>query len=347
MALRNIFDRPKRFAMPNQGRSSNQLYTPRETEPMERYFTNAGPPETRPPENDWDNWMSELREVYTKEGPAASAYRQHLSTMPQYQQPTKMNRVGAALVGVSEGLRSGGAAGFQAAQEATQAPYRRALDEWGLKEQALSRDADFEDKMSGRRIEFMQQARQLAKDDREYRKWMDEFDFKKQQEINDENQRTAEREHWKSQGWKEYTDDQGNLHIYHPGQPGSDKVMGPTSKKTDWTYESGRLKASQRSNEISAGSLQVSRDRETRLASAPMGASNQSDARASAAARAELENPGWDRFVTPEGSIQRPRDAVPGTVKGQEFDNFIHRVEEIEDDILTRPRYQPNVPIIR
>lgn len=137
---------------------------------------NAGPPEQSTPSFDMASWLDDLREVYTKEGPASKTYREHLGSMPQYHSPSKWGKFGAALVGASEGLQRGGAAGWRAGQEAAEAPYKRELEQWGVKEQALGRQVESEDKASNRRLQYMNAVRQVAKDESEYRRAMMKFD---------------------------------------------------------------------------------------------------------------------------------------------------------------------------
>jgi len=306
---------------------------------------NAGPPQPSGP--DWGNWMSELRDAYTKEGPAQSAYKEHLGQMPEYQTPSKWGKFGAALVGGAEGLRSGAASGWRAAQEAATAPYKRELGQWAAKEQALGRNVAAEDKASQRRIDFMNTARQMSKDEREYGKWMRDYDFKLQQEANDENQRAAERGRWDRQDLETYTDEQGNLRERMPGSTGPGRLVGASDKAADIKNAAETRKigwanvgVANRQAATGEGNLRLGQERESRIASTPMDPNAQATARSSALQRAATEKSGWADFIDPEtGMANPPRRNDPE--KWQEFQNFLRRAESIEGGIFNKPRYPP------
>ena len=116
MPLRNPFDNfsfgsrfagspPKPFSSPNHGQV---------TKPYQSLFNDYSsplpsnaPPEERKPDNDWTSYLTDMEDLYTKQGPAAGAYAEHMQNIPEYTKPSKMQRIGAALVGGMEGMRSG------------------------------------------------------------------------------------------------------------------------------------------------------------------------------------------------------------------------------------------------
>lgn len=314
------------------------------------------PPEERPQGMEWGNWMQDMRDAYMKEGPAQSAYREHLGTIPQYQGTSKWGKLGAALVGGAEGYTSGSAArGFQAAQEAAQTPYRRELENWGMKEQALGRQAGLEEKQSGQRIQFMQQARQMAKDEREYRKWMDDYDYKVWQEQANQDQDAATRARWDRQDLETYTDENGDLWERMPGSSGPGRRVSKTLEGAKF----GETKRSNRVTEgisgmnaqtargqlgVAQGNLELGKDREYRISSQPMDPRAQSSARASALTRAASSNPAWSGFVDMDtGNVNPPvvRDATDP--KWQEYQRFLREVERQEGSIFSRPRYNQTI----
>lgn len=363
--MRNPFEhfsfgtpKPKAFSMGNQGRGDNEIFLGgRKTYGMPPPPQSAAPPEKRQPSSEWDTYLSEMNDIYNKEGEAAGAYRQHMETVPQYQTPSKWGKFGAALVGGMEGLNSGPMAGFQAGQEVAAAPYRRAMDEWGVKEQALGRNAEMEDKASNRKLQYMKEVRAVRDDEKEANRWMKTHQLAVDKEENDEAQRSAERDHWKTQGWKTRFDEKGNEVAYHPAT-GEERVLGASSKVKDWELEGARGDIARTGNRISAGIAETGRKRlglaertETRLAgregryeNPSISASEQATARSSALTRASIERPDWAEFVSPEGGVQAPKESsgfwggMPDTTKSDNFKLFMKRVEEIEKGIFSTRR---------
>lgn len=316
---------------------------------------NRAPAEERPAEADWGNWMSEMRDAYTKEGPAQSAYREHLGSMPQYQAPGKMGKFGAALVGAAEGFRSGGAAGWQAGQEATMAPYRRELDQWGMKEQALGRQAGLEEKSAGRRIDYMNTVRSMAKDEQQARQWMADYDLREEKERNDAFHREAERNRWDRQDRETYTGADGALYERMPGEAGPGRRVGDTLAGAQF----GETKRHNKANEgvawtnartsqgqlgVAQGNLDLSKDREYRIGSQPMDPRAQSSARASALSRAASSNPAWGKFIDMDtGNVNPPVVSSEQDPKWTEFQRFMDAVRREETGIFSRPRYNQTI----
>lgn len=350
MALRNPFERlsfggylkPKPLQFPNRGMSDNETFNPQQMgRPTTQPIESRQAPEKRQPSSEWDNYLSEMSDIYTKEGAAAGAYREHMNAVPEYQTPSRWSKVGAALVGGAEGYAHGAGAGWNAAQNVHQAPYRRAMEQWGVKEQALGRNAEIEDKSSNRRLQFMKETREVAQDEQELSKWMRDYDLKVTQEENDEAHREAEREEWETRGYRTRFDDKGNEVAYHPGRPGSEHILGSSSKKTDWAYDDKRLAQGAEGNRIARDRLGIAdrteqrmNRREDRYENPPISASEQSAARDSALNRASLERRDWAEFVTPEGGANAPQDPD----KRAKFREFMRRVEAIEKGIFSQRR---------
>ena len=312
----------------------------------------AQSPEPAQPESMWGNWMRELQDAYTKEGPAAGAYREHLNTMPQYTTPSKWQKFGAALTGASEGLRAGGAAGWNAGQEAAQAPYKRELQQWGLKEKGLAQQMGIEEKMSGRRIEFMNQARQMAKDERELSKWMKDYDLKVKQESNDEAYRKATVDRWGRQDKQIFTDNQGNVYEYDPGDFANRRLLGPGEAAERIRHSKVMEGQGERGLGISGYNAQTSRMnygvnqqqadlagvREDRISQTPMDPRAQSSAMASAYERAASSNPKWSQFFV-EGMPDPPEVSSPNDPLWKEYQKFRAEAARISEGILSKPRF--------
>lgn len=359
MALRNPFDFGNSYAKkPSRNFFSGQSQDPAASN-TRRFLEQVSfqppaqhePPEVRDQGMEWGNWMQEMRDAYTREGPSQSAYREHLGAIPQYQNPSKWGKFGAALVGAAEGLRSGGAAGWNAAQEAAQTPYRRELEQWGMKEQALGRQAAIEEKQSGNRIQFMNQVRSMAKDEQQARQWMAEYDHKRWLEENDEAHREAERGRWDRQDLETYTGADGQLYERMPGEAGPGRRVNSTLEgaKFDETKRSNRTgeaiswtnaRTGQQNAKTAEGQLTLGQDREFRIGSQPMDPRAQSSARASALTRAASSNPLWRDFVDQDtGGIKPPEVESQADPEWQEFQRFMEKVKVEEQGIFSRPRY--------
>lgn len=88
-----------------------------------------------------------------EEGPAIRAYMQHMAGLPNREayQPNIGSKIAASLAGFSAGYRQGPQAGIEASEAITERPYRRALEDWGMREQGLRAQAELEDDREARR----------------------------------------------------------------------------------------------------------------------------------------------------------------------------------------------------
>lgn len=313
---------------------------------------NAGPPERSTPSWDMASWLDDLRDVYTKEGPAAKTYREHLGSMPQYQTPTKWGKFGAALVGAAEGLHRGGAAGWRAGQEAAQAPYRRELEQWGIKEQALGRDVEAEDKAANRKLAYMNAVRQVAKDESEYRRHMQDYELRRSTEMFNQEQDLATRRRWDRQDRKEYTNAQGQVVSYIPGVEGSEIIMsggtlagaqfGETKRRNRETEATARRNAATAEGQlgVSRGNLALAQQREGRIANEAMDPRAQSAAMESAISRALSEDTTdtWrDEFYDVDSGTLIPPDADDPEAQ-EEYRRFKAKVDQHYNTIMSTTR---------
>jgi hypothetical protein len=364
MPLRNPFERfggwnpggtykaPNQF--PNQ---NNELFGGARKNMFEGIFGDYSQPveSARAPEpatSSWDSYLTDLQDLYTKQGPARQAYSQHLDAMPEYKTPSKWNRFGAALVGAGEGWRSGAGAGFEAGQGAAMAPYKRELGEWATREKALGRSADLEDDATQRRISMMKEVRSASHDENQYRQTMRELDQKDAAQKDLARYRDAQIQNMKNSGWKDYLDAQGNQILYHPGT-NETRNMGPTVKKTELANEGkrigisqGQLGVAQGQLGVAQGNLAVNQAGETRRATSaaagvPVPANQSSNARGSAMSRAAAESMAWSKFIGKDGNI----DMNAAAKNPAEYKKYLARVDELEQGILTR-RIPGSAPII-
>jgi len=346
----NAMPRPKKFGMPNQTPSvQNRMMSqsnPWREEIFNDTMTNPMPSQTQAPQspgNEWGSYLSEMKDLYTRQGPSQQAYEQHLQNLPQYQKPGKMHRLGSVLVGAATGFQSGAGAGWQAGQEALNLPHRRAMEEWATREQGLGRQAEMEDKATGRKLSYMKEVRELAKDDQQYRKMMRDFENEDRKFTADERYRDAQVQNWRDQGYRETTNKAGDTIFVNP-RSGEQFNAGPSSKVRDWDLDERRLKDSQARTQIQGGQLGVSRgqlalgqrsqDRLERNENAPIAPDTQSDARKIAIARVNPENAKWAKFISDNGDI-KPDVALDYP---QEFERFMRRITQVEDEVLGRRR---------
>jgi hypothetical protein len=320
-------------------------------------------PATQQPEqptSSWESYLTELQDLYSKQGPAREAYSQHLDAMPEYQTPSKWNKFGAALVGASEGWAHGGGAGFEAGQGAAMAPYRRQLGEWSAKEKALGRSADLEDDATQRRISMMKEVRAAAQDENQYRQTMRKYDLDAAAQKDLARYRDAQIKNMEGQGWVKDYDDKGNMVMYNP-KTKETQVVGPSSKVKDWAYdedaknrgwasvETGRRNAGTAAEQlkVSQGNLAVNqgdaaRRAATAAAGTPIPANQSSNARGSAMNRAAAESLVWSKFIDEKTGNINMREAAKNPA---EYKKYLARVDELEQGILTR-RIPGTAPII-
>jgi len=354
----NSLPKPKKFGMPNQIPSTQNRMMSQSNPWREAIFddtmTNptAAPTQTpEQPKNEWGSYLSEMKDLYTRQGPSTQAYEEHMKNIPQYQKPGGWHRFGSALVGAATGLQQGAGAGWKAGQEALNLPHQRAMEEWSTKEQGLGRQAELEDKSTGRRLSFMKEVREVAKDEQDYKRLMAKHDLDERAQTSLEKYRTAQIEELQGRGWTTFVNDKGHRISVNP-KTGEQRDFGLDQKATDWKFEQGRLTDAQTRTGIAGynantargqlGQTIRSQDRADRNENRPVSAIEQSTARQSAMSRAQAENPKWAKYVTAEGSLNPDTmAAAPGSPDRIQFERFMRRVVAIEDEILGRRR-QPS-----
>lgn len=99
--------------------------------------------------------------------PALEAYKQHVSQMPQRSQfaPGKLDRLAAALAGVSSGWQQGAGAGIKSARDILDSKYQRAQADWMSRGAGLKEAAGLEQTEMQRRNDWMKTNRQALMDD--------------------------------------------------------------------------------------------------------------------------------------------------------------------------------------
>lgn len=363
MGLRNPFERfggwnpGGTYRAPNQAPNpNNELFGGGRKNIFEGIFGDYSQPveparTAEPPKSEWADYLSEIQDLYTKQGPARQAYSQHLEAMPEYQTPSKWNKFGAALVGAGEGWAHGAGAGFEAGQGAAMAPYRRQLGEWSAKEKALGRSADLEDDATQRRLSMMKEVRSIAHDENQYRQTMKDYDIKAAAQQDLARYRDAQIKNMEGSGWVKDYDDKGNMVMYNP-KTKETQVVGPSSKVKDWAYEgqrvgqgwagveTGRRNAatSERNAGTAEGNLAVNQAGEARRAASaaagsPIAPGQSSNARSSALSRAAAESAKWNKFLNKEsGGV----DMEEATKDWAEYQKFLKRVDALEQGLINR-----------
>ena len=371
MPLRNPFERfggwnvGGTYRAPNQSPNpNNELFGGARKNMFEGIFGDYSQPiqsdrAPEQPKSEWSDYLTELQDLYTKQGPARQAYSEHLDAMPQYQTPTKWGKFAAALTGAGEGWNKGAGAGFAAGQNVAMAPYRREMDQWSAKEKALGRQADLEDDSTQRRISMMKEVRSAAHDENQYRQTMRELDQKEAAAKEVARYHDAQIKNMEGQGWVKDYDNQGNMVMYNP-KTKETQVVGPSSKKTDWAFqedaskarwagvETGRRNSATAEGQlgVSKGNLEINRAGEARRAAGaaagvPVAPGQSSNARSSALSRAASESAKWNKFLDKAtGGV----DMEEATKNWNEYQKFVKRVDELEQGLIGR-RVPGTVPI--
>jgi len=110
--------------------------------------------------------VAELSEEYDRnfaDGPALSTYREHIQSMPEYQdyRPSFGRKLIAGLVGAGLGARSP-KEGIDFAEDFTKRPYHEAAAQWSMKTAPLREEAQLEE-LSGRtKRKYIDDARDTA-----------------------------------------------------------------------------------------------------------------------------------------------------------------------------------------
>jgi hypothetical protein len=352
----NSLPKPKKFGMPNQIPSpQNRMMSqsnPWRQEIFDDTMTNPTAPPTQTPEqprNEWEGYLSEMKDLYTRQGPSVQAYEEHMKNIPQYQKPGGWHRFGSALVGAATGLQQGAGAGFAAGQEALNLPHRRAMEEWSTKEKGLGRQAELEEKATGGKLKYMSEVRALAKDQKDYERLMAKQKLDERAQDSLDEYRKEQIAELKTRGWTTHVDDRGHRISYNP-KTGESKDFGPDIAKTNTELDRRRIADSERRTGIQGYSAQTGRmnyelgsrtqDRLERGENPHISAIEQSTARGSALVQARAENTKWD-YLTPEGQIDPNKIPTEGTPERQQFDRFMGRVKELEQGIFNRRRPAP------
>ena len=276
-------------------------------------------------------YLDQIRDVYLNEGPAQSAYRQHISNIPQ-QQPVGWGRkIGAALLGAGVGMRQGGAAGFQMANEVVQAPYRQQMEQWGMQEHGLRQAAALEDDERQRRIAYADQVRKVAKDAADFDRYMREYHLKEQerndrvrhQQMTLEGQAEARydnRLRWTAQ------DENADLAREQSGRltrRGQD-ISAQTARRgqdLNYTVETER-------NQLTREGNQIRKDRPLGTNRNPILDSNRADQ----LAKEEVirENPEFEKFIDQNGRYSDQKDPAG-------YRRFVEAVKKRKQQIMNPP----------
>ena len=168
------------------------------------------------PKRDWSQYLNEVRDIYSKTGPAQAAYESHLQDLPEQQNPSVWGRIVAGIVGAGTGFAEGPSRGVAAGQGIIRRPYERALEEWQNKEAGLSRSAELEEKSLGRRLGYLKEVKDVAKTESEYNEMLrkDQLERDKLEETRRRND--AYIADLKTRGFVTRTDAKGVDYMFNP-----------------------------------------------------------------------------------------------------------------------------------
>jgi hypothetical protein len=156
-------------------------------------LSNQQPPEPPPEQDEGGKYFDEIERIRTNRGPALTAYQEHLDTMPTREEtkPSKWRRLGASLSGAAEGLQRGFGAGFEHARGIVDAPYEKALGEWGNKQKSLGASAALEREEVQDQLKALSEARALGLKYDEYK--LKRLESERDYDIADRTAATRER----------------------------------------------------------------------------------------------------------------------------------------------------------
>lgn len=246
-------------------------------------------------------YLDQIRDAYLKEGPAQSAYRQHVADVPRQEAPSGWRRFGAALMGAGVGAQQGGAAGYQMAGAVNEEPYRRKLQDWQTQGEGLYRSAQMEDDQSQRRIAFAREVRGVAKDEADFSAKMRQYDI---QEDNYRNQARA-----REMGLEGAAEGRQETRRYHDIQDtntDADRIQRQqdaaagrktTERGQDKSFESAAAgrKTTERGQDLNRTSAQERNNRPSGTNRSPLLDEGRADEQA--VDEAIRANPRWRRFI--------------------------------------------------
>ena len=153
------------------------------------------------PRRDWSQYLAEVKDIYSKTGPAQAAYESHLRDLPQQENPSVWGRIVAGIVGAGTGFAEGPSRGIAAGQGIIRRPYERQLEEWQNKEAGLSRSAEIEEKGLGRRLGYLKEEREIEKEKALEEDRLRDDQLKREAQEDLARYRDAQIEDMKGRGW--------------------------------------------------------------------------------------------------------------------------------------------------
>lgn len=299
---------------------------------------------------------------------ATKALFEHLNATPKREdhQLSKMGTFAAALSGAAAGFKDP-AQGVAIGSQMREAPFRRAMEEYGAKLPGLSMAADLESQTYGRDIAYQKMLSDHAQGVGKLRndaRGLDIEEGKLNETIaNNKRDFDLNTERYKNEGWKEFTDDQGNMWMVNPQLPEGQnrRQIGKSIK----SREVGALESNAAANKTSANASMVNANTNaSRLQNVdiPVGQStvgrnnalntltNEQVARSqdidpqeqiyaqSLATKEAVEsNPDWTKFINEDGTIKYPQRGIIFDDDFSGFEAFIAKVKELMSTDTGRP----------
>ena len=321
---------------------------------------------------DWSNYLKDLRDVYSKTGPAQTAYESHLQNLPEQQKPSVWGRIVAGIVGAGTGYTEGPSKGIAAGQSIVRRPYEQALDEWSNKEAALGRQVSFEDKASQRQLDYLKEVGRVTENEADYEKEIAKLGLQREAQAETKRLNDSTIKYRESQGFVRYDDPETKQEmLIHPN--GRKILIGPSLKVAEFgerkraagvgekqagerlqqgwkglQFEGQRVQQGaeglgleRRRTAVSEEQLKINQDAEMRRAeTAKKGGTaryvpptQQTEARIAALSRAALENPDFAGYFDHKNGVVKPSTAKRYP---DGYKRYMQRVLEIENEMLGR-----------
>jgi len=218
----------------NMRRFAN-IFNPRQEDPLMGAYrkidfnrpSTAPSPISGPSSEEADNDPLSLALKRLQGGQASAAYREHLGKLPTREEyaPSQTRRIGGALAAAAAGFNDV-KTGLAIGDQITNAPYRNAMESWQNKGAGLSEQAQMESQDVKSQIEYIKRIQEQQREARTEARDTRRLDIDEENANTTRMYRQAQIENFKTQGFREVTDPQGNMILVHPD--GRRMDMGPT-----------------------------------------------------------------------------------------------------------------------
>jgi hypothetical protein len=219
----------------NMRRFAN-IFAPQQDDPLmgayrkidfNRGSTTPGRAPSGPVSEEADNDPVSIAMKRLQGGQASNAYREHITKLPTREEyaPSQTRRIGGALAAAAAGFNDP-KMGAYVGEQIINAPYRNAMESWQTKGAGLKEQADIEKDDATSQLNYVKAVRQQQVDAETQALARRKVDIDEEQAATNRMYREAQIGKMKTEGFREMTDPEGNVILYHPD--GRQQNMGPS-----------------------------------------------------------------------------------------------------------------------